>query len=115
VSELDEVTCEGDGNSGHAARLDNEQQNPAIQKCHTRMKRFSQVSILAANVGACRSEFCPNKSRRKCEQPTKYPCAKNQERSTNLKRNYGRVHKDARPNNAAHDDHGGIEETEFSR
>jgi hypothetical protein len=79
------------------------------------MKRVSLVRILATYIGSQRSKLSPDKRRRKCKQPAEHPRAEYQKRRTNLKRDHRRIHKNPRPDNATHNDHRGIEQTEAPR
>src|SRR5689334_14325129 len=79
------------------------------------MKRLSQVSILPAHLGPPCCQLCPDERSRERKQTTEHPGAEHQKRRVDLPRNDGRIHEDARPNDAAHDDHGGVEESEPAR
>src|SRR5690349_17767585 len=79
------------------------------------MKRLAQIRILPADVGPRRRQFGPDERRSQCEQTTDHPRAQNQKRRVHLPRDDCRVHEDARADNAAHDDHGRVEETETPR
>src|ERR1041384_6120736 len=114
ICQFDKIPCERNRHCSHAACLNHEQQYPAIKKCDRRMKRFSQVSVLTADVRSQSSQFSPDECGGECKEAAKHPGAENQERSVNLKRDHRRIHKDPRADNAAHHDHGGIKEAESS-
>ena len=57
AGELDGVAREGDGDGGHAAALDDEEQRPAVEKRDGRMPGVAQVGVLSADVGPQRREL----------------------------------------------------------
>src|SRR5437764_1690626 len=81
MRELQEVAREGDRHSGHAACLNHQKQDPAIKKCDARMKRFAEVSVLAADDGQARGEFGVNEATEKSNHTAGDPNRQDEERS----------------------------------
>jgi hypothetical protein len=79
------------------------------------MKRFSQVRVLAADVRTYRRKLGPDKRGRESEQSAGQPCGQDDRFCRNQFGDDRRVHEDPGADDAAHDDHGGIEESETSR
>src|SRR4029079_8026553 len=112
MSQFDKISCERHGHRSHATCLNHQQQHPAIKKRDRRMKCFSQVSVLPADVRSHGSQFSPDECSSECKETSEHPRTENQEWSVNLECDHRGFHKDPGADNAAHHDHGGIEEAE---
>jgi hypothetical protein len=75
------------------------------------MISFTQVSVLPTDFRHGSGELSPNKCAAQCDQSADEPRAEDERRRMHLLGDHGGIHKDAAPNNAAHDDHGGVEES----
>jgi hypothetical protein len=76
------------------------------------MKRFAQVCVLATDVRAPNGKLGPNESSNEGQQTSKSPGAQNQKRCVYLLGNNIRVDENTGADDAAHYDHGGVEESE---
>ena len=110
-----EVSREGDGDRRHASRLHHEQQRPAVEERDRRVKRLSQVRVLPADLRPTRGQLRVDERARERNAAAQDPRELHHERRRNLPRHDGRVHKDARPDDAAHHYHRRVEHAETPR
>ena len=75
------------------------------------MKRLAQVSVLAADRRPARRQFRINECAQHRNHAAGDPHSENQQRGVQLLRDDIRVDEDAGADDAAHDDHGGVEES----
>ena len=79
------------------------------------MIRLSEIDILAARGGGqARGELSPDKRAAHCEQTTDYPHAKYQKWRMHSVRYLGRIGENSRAYDAAHHEHGGIEQSKLT-
>ena len=57
AGQLEEIAREGDRDRGHPARLDDEQQRPAVEEGRHRPPGVAQIGILAADLGPARGKL----------------------------------------------------------
>lgn len=107
---LDKVAREGDRYSRHASSLDDEQQHPSIQKCNRWMIGLAQVSVLAADFGQRGRQFSPYKGAAHSNHAADNPGSQDQRWGMHLLRYYVRIYEYAGTDDAAHDQHGGVEQ-----
>ena len=109
-----EVAGEGDGHRRHAAGLGDQQENPAIDEGHDRMVGLAEVDILPAGARETGGEFRPDEGAGEGEGPAEYPDAEDEERGVDVMGDDGGIAEDAGPDDASHDDHGGVEEAKLA-
>ena len=73
-----EIACEGDRDSGHPARLDNEQKGPAVEERRHRTKSIANVGVLAADLRPTRCELGVNERRGERDNSAQDPDADDQ-------------------------------------
>ena len=112
--EFNEIACEGDGNRRHAPRLDDQQQHPPVEERDRGMVGLAQVSVLASDCGQCRCQFRPDESATQTDDAAENPCAQNQRGRVYLPRDHIRIDEDAGTDNAPHDHHGRVEQTQLA-
>src|SRR5207302_1739164 len=96
----------------HSARLNHEQQTPAVNKADQRMHGLAQINVLAAGLRDLRRKLGIDERPRQCNQSADGPCSENQKWSMNLLSYYIRIREDARADDPAHHDHRRVEEAE---
>ncbi len=106
------IFCERDRDGCHSARLNYEQQNPSIEKSDRGMIGLTQVGVLAAGAGHARGEFRIHQRAEKRDAAANCPCAKNERGSVDLPRDDVGIDENSGADDAAHDDHRGVEEPE---
>ncbi len=73
---------------------------------------ITQVSVLSADLRHTIRQFSPYESARQGNEATGQPCAQNQPWRVYALRHNIRIDKDARAYGSAHDQHGGVKETQ---
>jgi hypothetical protein len=109
-----QIVCERNGDTSRRARLDDQQQRPAVQERHERMKRLTEESILAADFRHHRAQLGKDKCAGQRDQSARHPYCKNQKRRLDRPRDDIRVDENAGADDAADDDHRRVEEVEFA-
>ncbi len=98
---------------GHSAGLRHEQEHPAVDEGHRRMISLAQIEILPARSGQARGQFRPDEGSQQGQRTARHPDAQDEKRRVHLPCDHARVHEDARPDDAAHHQHGGVEDAEL--
>ena len=106
------AACKGDSYGGHATRLDHQQQYPAIEECDQGIVRVAQISVLPADLGHTRGQFSPDKGGGQGNGAAGQPCAQYQRRRVYPLRDDVGIDEDSAADDSAHDQHGGVEESE---
>ena len=108
---LAEIAREGDRDRRHSARLDDEQQRPAVEERRHRPVGIAEIGILSADFWPPCGELRVDQGRGKRDQPAKHPHPDNQRRCRDVTRNLGRVDENSGADDPAHDQHGRVERT----
>ena len=114
TGEVQKVAGEGDGYGRHTSGIDDQQQHPAVKKCDRGMIGLAEVSVLTADCGKRGRQFSPNKSAAHSDNAAKNPGSQDQCWSMDLLRDDVGIYEDARTDDAAHDQHGGVKETKLT-
>jgi len=114
MREFEKIACEDDCDGSHAAGLNHQQQHPAIEKRHARMKRFAQVSVLAAHGGQARGEFGIDEAAEKRDDTAGNPSRQDEERGVDALGDQIRIDEDSRADDAAHHGHGRAKQAEMA-
>jgi hypothetical protein len=112
MGELAEIAREGDRHRRHSARLDDQQQGPAVKEGRHRPPGIAQIGILAANLRPARGELGIDEGAGDCDQAAGQPDPDDQQRRAHLPGHLGRIQEDTRADDAAHHQHGRIEQAE---
>jgi hypothetical protein len=104
------VFGEGDGYGGHPAGLGDQQQHPSINERHAGMVGFAQVEYWPPESGRRVASSAQMKRAGHGQCAADQPDAQNQERRVHLLRDHIGIDEDAGADDAAHHDHGGVEE-----
>jgi hypothetical protein len=110
--QVQRVAREGHGHRGHSPALHDEQQRPAVEEGGQRPERLAQVGVLPARGGTARGQLRPDEGSGQGHQPAQDPGQEDARGRARPARHHVGVHEDAGPHDAAHDDHGGVEEAE---
>ena len=73
------------------------------------MVRLAKIEILAAGSGHARGKFGPDECAEQSEYAAENPDTENQKRRVDVERDDVGIDEDAGADDAAHDDHGGVE------
>ena len=114
TGEVEEVPGEGDRYGRHTSGLDDEQQHPSVEKCDRGMIGLAQVSVLTAHFRQRGCQFSPYKGAAHSNDPAKNPGRQDQCGSMHLLRDDVGIYENAGTDDAAHDEHGGIEEAKLT-
>ena len=76
------------------------------------MVGLTQIEILSARARQARGQLGPDEGAEQGKSSAQEPDAENQKRSVDAERDDVRIDKDTGADNAAHDDHGGVEYSE---
>ena len=95
--------------------LDHKQQHPSIEKADGGMKGLAQIRVLAANFRPERRQFGIDERAQHGDHAADDPDAEDQQGRVQLLRDDVRVDEDAGADNAAHDDHGGVEQPDLPK
>ena len=101
-----------DRDGGNRAAFDHQQQCPPVQKAGHRMPSVAQIHVLPAGLWEDRSQFRVREGARERNRTACDPRRKHDHAARQPLRNDVRVDEDARPDDAADDDHRGIERPE---
>ena len=99
----------------HAAGLNHQQQHPSVQKSGQRMKRVAQVCILPAHIRHARRQLGIDERAQHRHHAARHPHPEDQHRRMDLPGHNVRIDEDARADDAAHDDHGGVEQSDTAQ
>ncbi len=108
------VAAERDGHGCHAAGLRHQQKNPSVDESDRRMVGFAQIKILSARARQARRQLRPDERAEQGQAAAEQPDSENQKRSMYAQRDDVGIDENAGADNAAHDDHGGVEHSEQS-
>ena len=114
LRQLEKIAGKGHRHGRHPASLDDEQQHPAVNKCHRRMQRLSQISVLPAHDRQPRRQLGVNESARERDQPARDPGPEDQRRSMDPLRDDVGIDENPRADYAAHHRHRGPEKAELA-
>ena len=106
------IFCECHSYRSHSSGLNYQQQNPAVKKRDRWMIGLAQVRILAAGTGHARGEFRIDKSTEQRDCAADGPSAEDQHGRVDLLCDDVRIDENPGADDAAHDDHRGVEEPE---
>ncbi len=115
MRDVQEITREGDGHRSHAASLRHQQQRPAVNEGDCGMIGLTNVRVLPIQIRTARGQLRVNEGSGECDQPAQRPGEQDQRRRVHLARNHVGVDENAGADNAAHDDHGGVEQAQAAR
>ena len=76
------------------------------------MVSLAQVKVLSTRARQARCKLCPDERTEQGKASAHEPDAQNQKRSVHAERNHVGVDENTGADNAAHDDHGGVEYSE---
>ncbi len=79
------------------------------------MVSLADVGVLPADVGQASGKFGVNKSTTDGDKPTRNPCAQDEHGRVHGARHHVGIHENAGADDAAHDDHGGVEQAQLAR
>ncbi len=112
AGEFQKIAREGHCYRCHPAGLDNQKQHPSIEKRRQWMVHITQVGILAAHLRHAVRQLSPYKSAGERNESAGHPCAQNQPRRMDSLRHNVWIDEDARAYSSAHDQHGGVKQTQ---
>ena len=112
---LSEVVCEGYRRRRHSAALRNEQKAPPEDECERGMERIAQIRIKAAVTRAPRRQLGEDTRTQECDDAAGGPNAHHQDAAVNVTRDDRWIHEDARTDDAAHHDEGGISDAKLAQ
>ena len=115
AGKIEKVAREGDRYSRHASGLDDKQQHPSIQKCDRWVIGLAQVSVLTAHFGQRGRQFGPYKGAAHSDNPAKNPSSQDQRWGMHLLRHHVGIYEYAGTDDAAHDQHGDVEQPKLTR
>jgi hypothetical protein len=93
----------------HASSLDDKQQHPPVEKCDRWMIGLAEVRVLTANFGKRGRQFSPDEGAAYSNNAAKNPGSQDQCWSVHLLRNDVGIDENTGADDAAHDEHGGVE------
>ena len=79
------------------------------------MECLAQIGVLASNSGHAGRQLRIDESAENGNYTTRHPHPENQNRSMQLLRNDVRIDENAGADNAAHNDHGGVEQAHLAQ
>ena len=106
------VAAERDRDCRHPAGLRHQKKNPSIDERDRRMVGLAQIKILSARARQARCQLGPDERAEQGKASAQKPDAQNQKWSVHAERNHVGIDENAGADNAAHDDHGGVEYSE---
>ena len=106
------VVAESDRHRRHPAGLRHQKKDPSVDECDRRMVSLAQIKILPTRARQTRCELGPDESTEQGKSSTDKPDSQNQKRSVHAQGNHVGIDENAGADNAAHDDHGGVEYSE---
>ena len=112
MGELLEVAGKGDRHRRHPARLDHQQQRPAVEEGRHRPPGVAQIGILAADLGPPRGELGIDERAHDRDRAADQPDPDDQRWRGDMPRHLRRIDEDAGADDPAHDQHGRVEQAE---
>ena len=106
------VPAESDRDRRHPAGLRYQKKDPSVDERDRRMISLAQVKILPARARQARGQLGPDERAEQGKSSAEKPDSQDQERSVHAQRNHVGIDENAGADNAAHDDHGGVEYSE---
>ena len=106
------VPAERDRHRRHPAGLGHQKKHPSIDERHRGMVGLTQIKILSARARQARRQLGPDEGTEQGKSSAQEPDAENQKRSVHAERDDVGIDEDTGADNAAHDDHGGVEYSE---
>src|SRR5258708_5559675 len=114
MRQFPKIMSEGNGNGGHAAGLDHQEQSPPINKGDAGVVRFAKIGVLSAHFRKPRSKLCIDERSGQGDYATEDPRPQDRKGSVNLAGNNIWIDKDPRAEHPAHYDHCGVEKSKAS-
>ena len=112
LHQIAEIAREGDRDGGHSAGLDHEQQRPAVEEGRHRSVGVAKIGILAADLGTARGKLGVDEGGGEGDEAAKDPHADDEKRGIDVLRDFRRCDEDPGTDDAAHDEHGCVEQAE---
>ena len=113
MRERSRVLRERHGYGGRAARIDYQQADPAVKKAEQWMKGFAKVGVLAADLRHARGEFGVDEGAQEGDDSSRDPRPQNQRGGVEQVRDDVGIDENSGADDAAHHDHGRVEEAEL--
>ena len=109
AGQIEEVAREGDGDRGHAARLNDEKQRPSVEEGRRLAIGIPQIGILAADLRPPVGQFGIDQRARHGDQSAQRPYADDQAGRLDMTCDLGGIDEYAGSDNPAHDQHRCVE------
>jgi hypothetical protein len=109
AGELERVPGEGDRDRRHSTGVDDQEHRPATEEGHQRMEGLPEVGVLASHRRHPLRQLGVDEGAHQGHHPPHDPRPEDERRGVHVLGDDGRVDEDARADDAAHDQQGGLE------